>query len=61
MQKRTQILGVPYWVGVYQDEPGEWLVIGEVRGHPIEIADNNERVAIEKWRKKAEAYLAKAL
>jgi len=58
MQKRIQIFGVPYWLGVYQEEPHEWHAIGDVRGHPIIVADNSEQGAIEGWRKQAEAYLS---
>jgi hypothetical protein len=58
MQKRIQIFGVPYWLGVYQEESHEWVAIGEVRGHPIIVADNSERGAVEKWRKEAEAVLS---
>jgi len=60
MQKRMQIFGVPYWLGVYQEEPHEWLAIGEVRGHTIIVANNSEQGAIEKWRQQAEAYLSEA-
>ena len=60
MQKRIQISGVPYWLGVYQEESHEWVAIGEVRGHPIIVADNSERAAIEKWRQQAEAVLSES-
>ncbi len=60
MQKRVQIFGVPYWLGVYQEESHEWLAIGEVRGHSIVVVDKSEQGAIERWRQEAEAFLSKA-
>jgi len=60
MQKRVQIFGVPYWLGVYQEEPHEWVAIGEVRGHPIAVVDKSEQGAVERWRQEAEAFLSKA-
>lgn len=60
MQKRTIIAGRPYWVGVYQEDNGEWLAIGEIRGQSIVIAAATERKAIEAWQKEAEARLSEA-
>ena len=60
MQKRTQIFGIPYWVGVYQEAPHEWLALAEVRGHSIAVVDKSEQDAIDKWRREAEIYLSKA-
>lgn len=49
MQKRIQLSGVPYWIGIYNDEPGEWVVVGEVREQLISITASSERKALDQW------------
>lgn len=55
MQKRIRISGSPYWVGVYNDEPGRWFVVGEVRGELIQAVGGSDEHAIKEWREHAEA------
>jgi len=53
MQKRIWLSGAPYWIGVYNDEPGEWVIVGEVGGRLIAITGPSERDALERWRSQA--------
>jgi len=59
MQKRILIWEVPYWVGLYNEWPGEWVAVGEAGGRSIEVVGDSEFQAIELWRKEAEAILPK--
>jgi len=61
MQKRIRISERPYWVGVYNDEPDHWIVVGEVCGETIQVSACSERQAIEEWRTKIEARLSTTL
>jgi len=53
MQKRIWLSDVPYWIGVYNDDPGEWVIVGEVRERLIWVTANSERNALEQWRAEA--------
>ena len=53
MQKRIWLSGLPYWIGVYNDEPGEWVVVGEVRERLISTTASSERDALDQWRSQA--------
>jgi hypothetical protein len=53
MQKRIWLSGVPHWIGVYNDEPGEWVVVGEVRDRLISTTGYSEKSAVEQWQAEA--------
>jgi hypothetical protein len=60
MQKRVRIADAPYWVGVYNDEPGVWVAIGDVCGEPLPVVGKSERQAIEHWCAAAKARLSQS-
>ena len=53
MQKRIWLSGLPYWIGVYNDDPGKWVVVGEVRERLISATGHSERNALDQWRAEA--------
>jgi hypothetical protein len=55
MQKRILIGGAPFWVGVYNEPPGDWVAIGEVGGISISVTGDSESHALDLWRNEAEA------
>jgi len=57
MQKRVDLLGRPYWVGLYREETYQWLAIGEIADTPIAVVARTSSQAIEKWRVAAVACL----
>lgn len=59
MQKRIWLSGAPHWIGIYHDEPGEWVVIGEVREQLISATGYSEKNALDQWQAKAAKVLAR--
>jgi hypothetical protein len=59
MQRRVRIADAPYWGGVYNDEPGVWVVVGEVLGQSLPVTGKSERQAIENWCTVAKARLSR--
>ena len=53
MQKRLFLSGVPYWIGIYNDEPNVWIVVGELGGELVQAVSSTQQQAIEEWQEKA--------